>query len=318
MLLLFPLLALTLCVSVFMNPASASATVRHAFMSKPQIFWGKGHYQHNPPASGSNLTYHGGPVMAGTTQIFAIFWEPTGTFVDSTYNDLLKRYFGDVGGSPLYHNNIQYPDQSKHAPQNATLTNTWVDTAAYPVNPDPFQVPLTILFDSDIQNEVTHALTVNHWNAGINHIFFVFLALNSFLCIDATFAACSAPLGTTGSFCAYHFAFGTGSAPVIYAAMPYAGNDLAECYLLSSSPNNDAAADAEINVTSHEQIEAATDPLGDGWYGPNGLQDEIGDKCAYQYQKLNPDGSNVSWGTHPYIVQSEWDNTVSGCVLQGP
>lgn len=253
--------------------------------------------------------------MAGTTQVFAIFWEPTGTFVGSTYNDLLKRYFGDVGGSPLYHNNVQYTDKSGKAPQNATLANAWVDTAAYPVNPNPFPVPVTILFDSNIQNEVTHAMSVNGWTAGINHIFFVFLALNSFLCVDSTFSACSAPIG---GFCAYHSAFGTTSNPTIYAAMPYAGNDLAGCYVLSSSPNNDAAADAEINVSSHEQIEAATDPLGDAWYGTNGLQDEIGDKCAFQYQKLNSDGSNVSWSNHPYIVQSEWDNAASGCVLKGP
>src|SRR5436309_3711647 len=89
----------------------------------------------------------------------------------------------------------------------------------------------------DIQHEVTHAMSVNSWAAGVNHIFFVFLSLNEYLCFDSTFSDCNAPVG---GFCAYHDAFGTTSNPIIYAAMPYDGNDLAGCYGLSGSPNNNA------------------------------------------------------------------------------
>lgn len=73
---------------------------------------------------------------------------------------------------------------------------------------------------------------------------------------------------------------------------------------------------AEISTTSHEQMEAATTPLLNGWYDSSGF--EIADKCAFDYGHLNPDGSNVSWNNNSYIVQSEWDNAVSGCVLSGP
>jgi len=246
-------------------------------------------------------------VQTGTAQVFAILWEPTGSSVSSTYNELLQRYFNDVGGSPLYHNNTQYTDKSGNAPQNATLTATWVDTAAYPSTP--------ILFDSDIQNEILHAMSVNGWTAGVNHVFFVYLTLNELLCFDHSKTNCSAPLG---GFCAYHFLFTPpgSSDPVIYAAMPYDGNALASCYALNTSPNNDIDADAEISTTSHEQMEVATTPRLNGWYDPSGL--EIGDKCAYNYGSLNPDGSNVNWNNHPYIVQMEWDNAASGCALSGP
>ena len=100
--------------------------------------------------------------------------------------------------------------------------------------------------------------------------------------------------------------------------MPYDGDVLNGCYNLNSSPNNDPAADAEISTTSHEQMEAATDPLGDGWYGVNGLEDEIGDKCNQNYLQINADGSNVNWNGNPYIVQSEWDNAITDCALSGP
>ncbi|HEX6552201.1 MAG TPA: hypothetical protein VF026_05520, partial [Ktedonobacteraceae bacterium] len=103
----------------------------------------------------------------------------------------------------------------------------------------------------------------------------------------------------------------------LYAALPYAGNDLTQCYGLSSSPNHDAAADSEISITSHEQMEAATDPEASGWFGPGGLGDEIGDKCAGVYGPLHEDGADVFFKGHPYIVQEEWDNAVAGCVLSG-
>ena len=62
------------------------------------------------PAPIGNVTYHGGPVMAGEMQVYAIFWEPAGSSVSPRYNHLLRRYFRDVGGSGLYANNRQYPD----------------------------------------------------------------------------------------------------------------------------------------------------------------------------------------------------------------
>jgi hypothetical protein len=298
--LLLLLLALVLPAASVMLSSSAYAATN----VRPHIFW---KYGYAPAASGVNLLYHGGPVMAATTQAYAIFWEPKGAFVSSSYNKLLRRYFRDVGGSPLYANNKQYPDTSKQAPRGAVLANTWVDTSAYPSTP--------ILFDADIQNEVSHAMNVNGWVPSIHHVFFVYLALNEFLCTDQSRTECSAPLG---GFCAYHSAFGTTDKPVIYAAMPYDGSDLAGCYGLASSPNHDPAADAEISSTSHEQIEAATDPLGNGWYDKTGISGEIGDKCAYNYGSLRPDGSNVTWNGHRYVVQGEWDNAVSGCVLAGP
>ncbi|HEX9130839.1 MAG TPA: hypothetical protein VF844_00960, partial [Ktedonobacteraceae bacterium] len=74
--------------------------------------------------------------------------------------------------------------------------------------------------------------------------------------------------------------------------------------------------DSTINVTSHEQMEAATDPYLNAWYDASG--NEIGDKCAWRFGALNAQGGDVSWNGHAYYVQKEWDNAKSRCVLSGP
>jgi hypothetical protein len=94
---------------------------------------------------------------------------------------------------------------------------------------------------------------------------------------------------------------------------------LTTCYDLGSSPNHDIDADTEISLTSHEQMELATDPEATGWFDSTGFfNGEIADKCARVFGPLDANGSNVSFNDHPYIVQEEWDNTVSACVLSGP
>lgn len=287
-LLLLPLLTLTLVMGLLMNQSSAQAA---SAFSAPTT---------------SNLIYHGGPVMEGEMMAYAIFWEPRGSVVSTTYNKLLKRFLRDIGNSGLYENNEQYTDARGKAPTGVELAGTYVDTSPYPSTP--------ILQDSAIRTEVIHAMSVKGWTPGITRLFLVYTALNEIIC-NPILRICSAPVGSS---CGYHFGFGTPTGVVLYAALPYAGNSLAHCYGLSSSPNHDAAADAEINVTSHEQIEAATDPVASGWFGPGGLSDEIGDKCVGVFGPSNEDGADVTYNGHPYILQEEWDNTAHGCVLSGP
>jgi hypothetical protein len=299
---LLPLLALTVVAGVLMSPPGARAASGQVPKPAPGAV---GALRGAPKSvTTGNVLYHGGPVMAGEMQVYAIFWEPRGAVVSSKFNMLIKRYFRDVGDSGLYANNAQYTDSGGQAPAGAELAGTFVDRSPYPAVP--------VLQDSDIRSEVTHAMSVEGWTPGISHLFFVYTALNESICSPF---GCSPPVG---SMCGYHFGFGTPGGPVLYAGMPYAGNSLAQCYGLSVSPNHDIAADAEVNVTSHEQMEAATDPEASGWFGPGGLTDEIGDKCVGVFGPLGAKGADVYFKGHPYILQEEWDNAVSGCVLTGP
>ncbi len=245
------------------------------------------------PQDSSDLYYNGGSVMDGTSQVYAIFWEPRGSKVSTNYNKLILQYFSDVGSSPLYHNNTQYTDSQGAYPSNAVLGGSWVDTkTAY---------PSTTLLDSDIQQEVLRAISTKGWTPSTHHLFVVFTALN---------VANNAETAYHGSFTDYS---GNG---VIYATVP---DTFTKRHVFPGnvSPNNDFDADSTILVTSHEQIEAATDPFpGSGWMDNNGL--EIGDKCEKYFGQQNADGSNVIWNGHPYIVQGEWDNALHACTLVGP
>jgi len=304
---LFSLLGIVAFVAIALMPATsfAATSTRTAQSHKVHIFPHKGHaLPRSATASGNNIPYNmGGPVMTGTAHVYAIFWEPTGN-VSPNYNSLIKRYFGDVGGSPLYKNNNQYTQNGDPTlfPSSAVLAGSWVDTGAYPRSP---------LLDSDIENEVTHAQTqsFNNWSSSIDNVFFVFTQRNEDICLDSTLTKCA-----SNTFCAYHSFFGTNT---IYATMPYAAsfgcNTGARAGLTGSSPNNDDA-DQTIDGTSHEQMEAATDPLLNAWIDLN-TNIEIGDLCAFTFGPGNLQGADVLWNKDPYIVQQEWSNAISSCTL---
>lgn len=300
----FPLLSISMLILLLTamammhlnaTAATVSSATRHSshhphFLLKKNLH----RQQTSSLAAGNNLNYNGGPVMGGTTNVFAIFWEPTGN-VSSNYNSLIERYFGDVGGSSLYNNNTQYSDSNGNVPSNSVLAGTFVDTTAYPESP---------LLDSDIQNEVTNAQNANGWTSGINNIFFVFTEAGQDICFDSTQSQCA-----SNTFCAYHNFFGTDT---IYATMPYAASFSCNP---GSSPNADDA-DQTINVASHEQMEAATDPLLNAWTDSSGQ--EIGDKCNFMFGPLDAQGGDVNFNGDEYILQEEWDNQAGGCVLSGP
>ena len=258
-------------------------------------------------ASSNNLVYNGGPVEAGGTTNYAIFWEPTATAavntVSPTYNSLITRFLSDVGGSSLYGVASQYYQVSGGVTTNiansSTFGGSWVDTSAYPA---------PALLDSDIQAEVTKAMAAKGWTGGIGHEFFVFTASGEISCASVE---CSNVV-----FCAYHSSFTSGSQEVLYANQPYTDTLPTGCQA-PSSPNNDIDADSTINVVSHELMETVTDPsVGDSnyaWIDSSGS--EIGDKCNFTFGPTDASGADLVANGHPYIVQQEWSNKLAACSM---
>lgn len=285
-----PLFVLVLSILSLQGPANALAiaqfTASHVLNVKPfggkqQVTVGK--------ERGGKLVYRGGPIIT-VMKVHAIFWEPKGAFVSSRYNSLILRYFNDVGASGLYHNNTQYRDTRGNVPSQAQLAGSWIDTAAYPAKR---------LSNRQIQAEITHAMKVNRWRANLNNVFFIFTARGENICIRSNQCSFTA-------FCASHGVFGT---DIIYAVVPYVGTNLGACGV-PFSPDGDIDAESAINVASHEQMEAATDPLVNAWIDATGA--EIGDKCAWDF------GGVSLLNSHAYLVQKEWDNEVNSCVMAGP
>jgi outer membrane protein assembly factor BamB len=263
------------------------------------------------------VQYHGGPVMQHTTT-YAIFWEPptlqngTPSHVSKRYNNLLMGYFNDVGGTELYDNNAQYYDGSGHIMNSSAFGTAWVDTSPYPAATCSYTAASSnCLTDAQIQTEIARAMDINGWTADLTRIFFVFTARGEGSCVDSSSKSCAFT-----NYCAYHSNFTVNGQTVVYANIPYAGTDLSACGV-PDSPNSNIDADSAINVASHEQMGAVTDPQQNAWYNVSG--DEIADPCNWNFNNLHLKGgtANVDWRNHFYIVQREWSNVFGQCVVRG-
>jgi hypothetical protein len=139
-------------------------------------------------------------------------------------------------------------------------------------------------------------------------------------CFTGTSTACAYTY-----YCAYHSYINTTSGPILYANMPWlwgtAGCD-AESFYAVGYPNA-SSIDPEVGVVSHELIETMTDPEVNAWYDGSG--NEIGDKCAYNYNGISKGGSsglpnnglgywNQNIHNDEYMMQLEYSNFDTNCV----
>jgi uncharacterized repeat protein (TIGR01451 family) len=279
--------------------------------------------QNPAPDPSKDMTNHGGKIMKAA-QVYNVFWLPPGQHFenpgtaasDTAYENLLNRFFQDVGNNDLMELMRQYPGSNGTPDLGPTnrLAGSYVDTTAYPhagTSADP-------LTDGDIQAAATRAATTNSWLQDTDHIYMVYTAYGIDECFNS--GSCNFPVSPTMAkplngwdYCAYHSYFNTST---IYAFM---GDDASEAYgssncSIGSSPNGDAAADSEVSTASHEYFEAQTDPQLNGWYHDD-LSGEIGDLCAYDTGPTNSIGANLYLNNHAYIVQREWSNAISTCAL---
>jgi len=257
------------------------------------------------------LLYHQGAVMH-TMTAYLDFWLPNGQSYepfgnDGQFENLIKQYFQDIGGTGYYGMLTQYWDEHGPIRNSMTLGGVYTDKTPYPHSGgllDPLQ-------DGDVQASIHRTLAATHWPAdGKTDEIFVFTGFDIQECFGSTCTFLH-NLNDTNAFCAYH---NVTSDNIIYA---YAPNVLL-CYLQptfgSAIPYNDITASAVIDATSHEQFESVTDPInGGGWNDANG--EENGDLCAGTFGRLDSQGGTVRLAHgHSYAIQAEWSNLANGCV----
>ena len=272
--------------------------------------------------SSNNLLYNGGPVMHSDAN-YAIYWEPSGHATTSTFKNIVNGYFGNVAAASGATNNnysvtTQYYDGSGNIAYSATSGGSIVDTDPYPslgcVGTATVGGPC--INDSQLQTELAKVIAAHGLPTGLGTEYFVYFPPGVTTCANiATVGGngvqsyeCSGTI-----YCAYHSSYGSGASTVLYANMPYDGVSGCES---GEYPNGDTGADSELNVTSHENIETITDPLGTAWYDSSG--NEIGDKCNFTFG--SPLGGaagaqyNEQIGSANYYLQEEWSNAAGGCV----
>jgi hypothetical protein len=300
-------------------------------------------------SSTGNLQYHRGGSIIPAVNIYNIYWLPAPaagsttsvlqngapTSMASNYKNVLDAVTTGVATS-IGATNVYAPDQGEslyniaaqyyqslsgkvtYVADSGGLAASVVDTNPYPASGCTDSVtPGNCLTDAQIQTEISKVMTANGWTPGINKIYVMYTSSGEGSC--ASGSACSYTY-----YCAYHSAFGTSNAPVVYVNMPYAHP--ATCQASGQTAPNalgtDASADITSNTLTHEIIEAVTDPLGNAWFDSRG--NEIGDKCAWNFgsnsiiSSVNGVAENQYFGNSPspynyFEMQMEWSNAISGC-----
>lgn len=286
------------------------------------------------------LTYHGGPVQH-SSQAYAIYWRPAGSYIPASYQSEIAQYFTDVGADSWKTSNVyaaltQYcsgvATGAKSCPSASDNFTSYsvsyggaaVDTTPFPrTNNCPAYAlgdgttSTVCLTDAQVRAEINKVVAAHHWPTGMGTEFFVFTPAHVGEC--QTIGGTSDPNGGcydpefVSGFCAYHSNIG---GTTLYAFQPWA--DISGCQFQSTNNPypNDNGADITVNVMSHEHNETMSDPLGTAWYDSQGY--ENGDECAWlsMATKYNGIGDySQTINQNEYLMQSEWSNRANNCVL---
>jgi serine protease len=201
-----------------------------------------------PRSSGSNLSYHGGPVEHNGT-VYLLFWNPdnAGTWAPG-YQTIVEKYFTDVAAATsasaqtnVYWAATQYTDGSGAVGIPTTVGDPGgiTDNGNGVVSGCSDTGTVLCVTDGQIQSEVSTQVSANHWNVGPNDEVFVFTAKG--------IGSCAGNQCAFSYYCAYHSWFGSGSSVQLYANMPYADTNPSACGTGEQPNGNDA--DDTINVT---------------------------------------------------------------------
>jgi PKD domain len=309
------------------------------------------------PEGGGPLIYRGGPVMHSVTT-HLIYWDPGKQFSAVT-KGIFAGFFSAVAADSGKPSNVfalagQYTDNSGNAAYSSTYAGEATDEGAYPVSGctvpsggDKGPPYSHCILDTQLQEHLAGYIATNHLPTGPAQQYFVLLPHTVVTCLKAK--ECS-----NNVYCAYHSAINPGApGEIVYSDIPFSLLDnewVKGCqddgHSALQHPNGDIEgtesstrfADVALKYTSHEYIEAATDPLVNAqtaWVDENGL--EIGDKCngvspdperdgiGYDADSFLPVlGGSAAAGTlfdqliggRDYYLQSEWDNAAGACLMQ--
>jgi hypothetical protein len=348
--------ALLVCVMLGAFASSASAATKFQPRIKGALGlvapFNKQGLEFSPDiASGAptQVTYHGGSVMAGGVTIHTIFWDGGGTnpFPGSpgagrpSYEGLIEQFFGDVaaestgtsGAAGSCSTGAQsncnvftvLPQYAEGTSPGAITsgdysisydagTDAIVDHDAYPDQSIQCQsadnAPVCIT-DGQVQTEIDKIAPADE--RGLHNLWFIVLPPGVDECIDA--GACG-----TNAFGAYHSEFDRSSNGLtIYAV---AIDPVIEVGPIApgADPQGNPDAEATADAMGHETVEAITDPQGVGWMDPNGF--EVADKCEFGPQlgtilgNTGPDTAefNQRINGDAYLEQDMWSIDDRACV----
>jgi hypothetical protein len=305
------------------------------------------------PAVGTPpLLFHGGRVMGtrstGPVVLTPIFWSPSGHPMARPYKRILNRYLRDVAAASGTHTNV-FSTLNEYFGVNGAIhyrikfgvpvhdtsplpadgcTVDGADTADIYADNTGYNACLD---DDQIIAETDSVVSAHGMPRDYAHIYVMFLPKHVESCFypGSTTTAdnfCTINHQPSASYCAYHSQAGSGT---VYANMPFPIYTSPVGYTCASeatlpvveTPNGNADADTEVSPTSHEIMEAITDPdTVSDWYDSSGY--ENGDECAYVYGATHGEPGrlfNQVIEHRRYLTQEEFSNrdyfrTDGGCL----
>src|SRR5215831_2391009 len=288
------------------------------------------------------LIWHGGPVMqtpnTGPVVVTPIFWNPPGHAMSTTYKNIITQYLTDVAAASGSHTNV-YSTMDEYFGSNGAMSyDVKLGTAINDTNPLPpsscnLQPKDTkgiyadntgynaCTDDAQVVAEIRNVVKANKLPVDYGHIYVLYQpkAVESCFFGGSTSSghnnACTINHEKSAAYCAYHTQAAGG---LVYANLPYpiyaspvgftCGSDA--IFPVVQTPNGNADADTEISPTSHELMEAFTDPdTATGWFDSSGF--ENCDECAYVFgvtKGTAPQLYNQVINGHHYLTQEEFSN----------
>ena len=299
------------------------------------------------------LIWHGGPVMAthstGPVVVTPIFWSPAGHQISSGYKNIITTYLGDVAAASGQHSNVfstlnEYFGSNGAISYQVRLGTPISDTSPLPANGCTLIAKDTsgiyadnsgynaCIDDAQVIAETNSVVAARGLPQNYGHIYVMFTPKHVESCFFAGSTAtgrnaCTINHEKSAAYCAYHSQAGN----MVYANLAYPIYASSTGFTCSSdavfpvvqAPNGNRDADTEVSPTSHEIMEAITDPDTEtGWYDSSGF--ENGDECAYVFGTTHGTAGhmyNQVINGHQYLTQEEFSNndflrTGLGC-LQG-
>jgi len=256
--------------------------------------------------------------------LYAIFWDPGGQFAPA-YEQLIEGWIHDVAaddGKPTNAFAIatQYGDGHGGFGYGISYGGAAVDTQPYPANGCPLYPGVSrCLLDSQFAQEVDRFRLSQGWPSDLTHEYMFFTPSGIGSCFYSNGTNCA-----YSTYCAYHLP--TAQYGTVYSNMPYPENgSYPGACDAGQHPNGhkgqgSAAADAAINLSSHEIIESVTDP---GWQTAwfDSVHYEIADKCVWLFGTLRgmPGAEyNQVINGNKYIMQEEYSNQIHDCPQFSP
>jgi hypothetical protein len=244
---------------------------------------------------GNGISYHGGPVILGTTHIYYIWY---GNWSGNTANSILTNLAQNIGGSPYFNINTTYYNGSNtHVSNSVQYLSSVNDNYSHG----------TSLSDSAIQAIVSGAISGGGLPYDTHGVYFVLTSAD----VNETSGFCT-------QYCGWHTHGTLNGFDIKYAFIGNPARCLSACAAQTTSPNGNAGADGMASIISHELEEAVTDPDLNAWYDNRGQ--ENADKCAWTFGTTHtaPNGSayNMTLGSMNYLIQRNWVNASGGfCAL---